>query len=205
MSLVISFIGVSGAVMAGDMREIRFRGEEDKIAILEDELYSGRIAMEETLELRAEGLGIEISISDTKNKIFQSDGVLIGEVTSTDGVVRSRRRLYATIDSYAIVDFLDGAATIRRQGSGSSFIVLGSEIGKAIAQNSINRYWKGGEIREAIEIIMRVMTDVAEKTATVSRRYVMVQSGTKGDIRSKMRRDGVRLDDFNAESSSGHA
>lgn len=191
MTLVIAFVGSRGAVMAGDMREIIFAGEGDSVEILEAELYQGRITTERALGERAEELGVEISIRDTKNKVSHSGDVLIGEVTSTEGGVRSRRRLYATTGAYAIVDFADGAATVRQQGAGSSFIVLGSEIAKAIAHRAIERHWKGGGIREAIETIMRIMNEVAEKTATVSRQYVMVQTAAMGDIAGVMRRDGV--------------
>ncbi|MDD3933957.1 MAG: DUF2121 domain-containing protein [Methanoculleus sp.] len=39
MTLVIAYIGKQGAVMAGDMREIAFQGDDSCIDELEHELY----------------------------------------------------------------------------------------------------------------------------------------------------------------------
>ena len=43
MSLVVCFSGKKGAIIAGDMREILFGGDDDAIGSLEKELYSGII------------------------------------------------------------------------------------------------------------------------------------------------------------------
>jgi len=58
MSLVIAFIGIQGAVMAGDMREIITCGDRISTETLEHELYSGLIVTDDALKKRAGELGI---------------------------------------------------------------------------------------------------------------------------------------------------
>ncbi len=194
MSLVIAFVGSRGAVMAGDMREILFSGNEEQVRRLEEELYRGSIVTEGELHARAAELGVELLLRDTKNKIRHHEGVLIGEVASGEKGIVNRRRLYVTTGAYCIVDLTEKGAEMRQQGSASSFVVLGSEIAKKVAGEGISRYWKGGGVKEAMEAVMRIMKEAAERTATVSRRYVMIQTGTRGEIREAMRRDGIPPD-----------
>ncbi|MFY1645078.1 DUF2121 domain-containing protein, partial [Methanoculleus bourgensis] len=100
MTLVIAFIGKQGAVMAGDMREIAFFGDDSCIEELERELYNGLIASDDELKERASEIGVTIRVRDDKAKVSQRDGVLIGEVTETDGSAVAKKRLYATRGSY---------------------------------------------------------------------------------------------------------
>ena len=87
MSLVIAFIGAQGAVMAGDMREIITRGDRVSTETLEQELYSGQIVTDDDLKKRAEALGISLIIRDDKRKVTLRDGILVGEVSETEGGV----------------------------------------------------------------------------------------------------------------------
>lgn len=85
MTLVIAFIGKQGAVMAGDMREIAFGGDDSRIEDLERELYGGSIVSDTDLAERADEMGVIIRVRDDKAKVSQQDGVLVGEVTETEG------------------------------------------------------------------------------------------------------------------------
>lgn len=192
MTLVIAFVGNNGAVMAGDLREIVFSGGDEQVRSLEKELYSGVIVADSELVARARELGVEISIRDTKNKILHREGVLIGDVTSREGGLINRRRLYATTGAFAIVDFTVEGVSIRQMGTATRFVVLGSEIAKRVAAEGIAKYWKGGGVKEALETIMRIMSDAAERTATVSRPYVVIQTSIEGDIGKAMGADGVQ-------------
>lgn len=85
MTLVIAFIGKNGAVMAGDMREITFEGEKADREKLEKELYSGSLVTDEELAKKAEELGVKIEVTDCKEKVSERNGLLVGEVSSTEG------------------------------------------------------------------------------------------------------------------------
>ncbi|MDD5685877.1 MAG: DUF2121 domain-containing protein, partial [Methanoregulaceae archaeon] len=69
MSLVICFSGKKGAIIAGDMREILFGGDDDAIAALEKDLYSGAVTTEGDLQERARSLGVTIVIRDGREKV----------------------------------------------------------------------------------------------------------------------------------------
>ncbi|HZD42992.1 MAG TPA: DUF2121 domain-containing protein [Methanomicrobiales archaeon] len=182
MSLVIAFIGSSGAAMAGDMREISFLGNDSRIENLESELYTGYIRTDEELKRRATALGVEIRVRDDKTKVREMGGVLIGEVTAVDfGIVR-RRRLYASVDAYAITEGEDEKFTLTAKGRGSNFVVLGNAISKDIAHRCIREQWKAGTLEDAIRVLMLSMDAASRVTASVSKNYVLVQTTRKADL-----------------------
>ncbi|RXE56069.1 hypothetical protein ABH15_07740 [Methanoculleus taiwanensis] len=192
MSLVIAFIGARGAVMAGDMREILFSGDDSCRDRLEAELYDGRIVTDEALARRAQEIGIGVYVRDTKNKVAERSGILVGEVGETEkGVVRSRR-LYASAGRYAIADFEDGCMTVVSQGTGSTFIVLGNAIAKQVTNRCIRDTWKGGTPRDAVRTIVLAMETAARTTASVSERYVLVQTPASRDLRPLLDEDARR-------------
>ena len=189
MTLVIAFIGESGAVMAGDMREITYLGDPASLETLERELYTGLIATEEALLERAGELGVGLGIRDDKVKVTEKEGVLIGEVTSLEGGVLRKRRVYASGGAYAIVDTGDGAPVPRGSGGAGNFVVLGNEKTKAIAHRCIRESWKNGTLRDAVEIIARSMEWAYAETPTVSRRFILVQTREKADLGNVMEED----------------
>jgi len=182
MTLVIAFIGKSGAVMAGDMREITYLGDPSSMETLERELYTGLIATDEALLSRAGELGVRLGIRDDKVKVTERKGVLVGEVTSLEGGVLRKRRVYASGGSYAIVDTGDGAPVPRGRGGAGNFVVLGNEKTKAIAHRCIRKRWKNGSLRDAVEIITRSMERASAETPTVSRRFILIQTREKADL-----------------------
>ncbi len=85
MSLVIAFIGIHGAVIAGDMREIITRGDGVSTETLDQELYNGLIVTDNDLIKRAEELNVSLTIRDDKRKVTHRENILVGEVSETQG------------------------------------------------------------------------------------------------------------------------
>lgn len=194
MSLVIAFIGKSGAVMAGDLREITFQGEKADRECLEKELYSGAIVTDESLETRAEELGVKITIRDNKNKVMERAGILVGEVSSfEDGVLR-KRRLYASAGNYAIAEIRDSELTVSSKGKGSNFIVFGNDFTKQIAHKCFKTTWtKKSKLQDAVKIIIQAMETAAETTASVSKQYSLIQTTAKKDPDGEIKQDKKQL------------
>jgi hypothetical protein len=186
MTLVMAFIGKAGAVMAGDMREITFLGERGSIERLEEELYEGNIATDDDLEKRAKELGVDLRIRDDKVKVTEDRGVLTGEVTSFEGGVLRRRRMYASAGSYAILDIEGPTATLRGRGGAGNFVVFGNERTKEIANRCIREGWRGGSIRDALGIILRSMELASRTSASVSRKFMILQTREKVDTAKVM-------------------
>lgn len=193
MSLVIAYIGRNGAVMAGDLRQILFRGESSAEKILEEELYGGLITSDEELTRKAKELGIGLMIRDDKNKVSEQDGVLIGEVSSSEGGKVQKRRLYASAGSYAIADLENATMTVRQHGQGSSFVVLGNTITKKIAHECIRDQWKNGTLSDAIRIILLTMETASRTTASVSKQVTLFQTMSKVNVAEVIKRDRERL------------
>jgi hypothetical protein len=186
MTLVIAFIGESGAVMAGDMREITYLGNPASMETLERELYTGLIVTDEALISRARELGVRLGIRDDKVKVIKRGGVLVGEVTSLEHGMLRRRRVYASGGSYAIVDTGDGVPVRRGRGGAGNFVVLGNEKTKAIAHRCIRKMWRDGSLRDAVEVITRAMEEASSETPSVSRKFVLVETGEKADLAGLM-------------------
>ncbi len=193
MTLVIAFIGESGAVMAGDMREITFLGDRASIETLEKELYSGSIATDEALLRRAGELGVRLDIRDDKVKVTEREGVLVGAVASLEGGVLRKRRVYASGGAYAIVDTGDGSPVPRGKGGPGNFVVLGNEKTKAIAHRVITERWKHGSLRDAAEIITRSMEQAYAETPSVSRQFILIQTRGRADPGRVMEQDGAKV------------
>ncbi len=189
MTLVIAFIGKQGAVMAGDMREIAFQGNDSCIEELERELYNGLIASDDELKERASEIGVTIRVRDDKAKVLQRDGVLIGEVTETDGSAVAKKRLYATRGSYAIAEIIDSRLRVTQRGSASNFVVLGNNITKQIANQCIQGVWEGGTVPDAVRLIMLTMQIAASVTASVSRTFILVHTDLAANLGSTIEQD----------------
>ncbi|MCM2465740.1 DUF2121 domain-containing protein [Methanoculleus oceani] len=192
MTLVIAFIGKQGAVMAGDMREIAFGGDDSCIEELERELYSGSIASDNDLKERADEIGVTIRVRDDKAKVSQQGGVLIGEVTETEGPAIARKRLYATVGSYAIAEVVDSRLRVTRRGGASNFVVLGNDITKQTANQCIRGMWEGGTVQDALRLIMLTMQITASVTASVSRTFVLVHTDLAANLTDAVNRDSQK-------------
>ena len=192
MTLVIAFIGNQGAVMAGDMREIAFGGDDSRIEDLERELYSGSITSDTDLAERADEMGVTIRVRDDKAKVSQQDGVLVGEVTETEGAAVAKRRLYATTGSYAIAEVLDSRLRVMQRGRASNFVVLGNDTAQRIADQCIREAWDGGTLEDAIRLIMLTMQIAASATASVSRTFILVHTDRAANLADAIDRDSHR-------------
>jgi len=182
VTLVMAFVGASGAVMAGDMREIGFLGDKAAVGRLEEELYSGALATDGDLLQRAAELGVRLAIRDDKAKVSEGEGVLVGEVTSLEGGVLSRRRLYASAGSYAIVDIVGPAVTVRGRGGASNFLVLGTELAKAVANRMIRERWRDGTLEDAAGILVRSIEAASAASPSVGRNFLVVQTRKRVDL-----------------------
>lgn len=190
MTLVIAFIGKNGAVMAGDMREITFEGEKTDREKLEKELYSGTIVTDEELAKKAEEFGVKIIVTDCKEKVSERNSVLVGEVSSVEGGVIKKRRLYASAGNYAIAELKDSELTLTSQGKGSNFIAFGNEFTKQVANKCFQDKWtKKSNLQDAVKILMLCMETAAKKTASVSKQFVIVQTASNADVLKVVEKD----------------
>ncbi len=190
MTLVIAFIGWEGAVMAGDMREITFQGEDSRIKELERELYSGSIISDDDLRERAGEIGVTIRVRDDKAKVSQRDGLLIGEVAETDGPVVRRKRLYATKGGYAIAEIIDSQLRVIQRGSASNFVILGNSVAKQVANQCIQGVWEeGGSIPDAMRVVMLTMQAASSMTASVSRTFILVHTDLAASLSNAIEQD----------------
>jgi hypothetical protein len=189
MSLVIAFIGRQGAVMAGDMREIITRGDRMPTETLEHELYSGLIVTDDELRKRAGELGISLTIRDDKRKVTRRDGILVGEVSETEGGVTRKRRLYATAGEYALAGITDADLRLTGKGKAGNFVVLGNQITQQIAHTCIQEHWKNGGVHDAIRILMLSMERASKATASVSGLYTLIHTPAKVSLSEIIGRD----------------
>jgi hypothetical protein len=189
MSLVIAFIGTQGAVMAGDMRELITSGEEASTVILERELYNGQIITDGQLRERAGALGISITIRDDKRKVVHRDGVLVGEVSETQGGITRKKRLYVTTGRYVLAGVTGSDIRVLGKGTASNFVVLGNQVTKQAAQDCIREHWKNGRIQDAVRIIIMAMQRSSERSASVSGQYSLIQTPDTVSIDDVIERD----------------
>ncbi|MDQ1275448.1 MAG: hypothetical protein QG610_1022 [Euryarchaeota archaeon] len=190
MTLVIAFIGKNGAVMAGDMREITFEGEKADREKLEKELYSGSLVTDEELAKKAEDLGIKIEVTDCKEKVSERNGVLVGEVSSTEGGIVKKRRLYASAGNYAIAELINTEMTLTSQGQGSNFIAFGNEFTKQVANRCFKDHWtKKSNLQDAVKIFILCMETAAKKTASLSKQFMIVQTSSNTDVLKVVEKD----------------
>jgi hypothetical protein len=189
MTLVITFVGTQGAVMAGDMREIAFSGDDSRIEDLERELYAGSIVTDEDLQKRADDLGVAIRVRDDKSKVVEQDGALIGEVSETEGDTVRKRRLYATKGAYALADIIDSRLQVTQRGRASNFVVLGNDIAKQIAHRCIREAWDGGTLQDAMRLIMLIMQMAGGMTASVSRTFMLVHTDRAANLTELIGKD----------------
>jgi hypothetical protein len=182
LSLVVAFSGRDGAVIAGDLREILMQGSDGEISGFEQELYSGQIKNDTTLRKRAGERGIGLHIRDNKCKVSEQGGILVGEVSESDGAVVRTRRLFVSCGCYAIVDITKDGPVLQTKGKGSTFVVLGNEVTKRIAHELIQAEWKNGTFADAVRLVLLIMNTAASCTASVSRECTILQTRAKADL-----------------------
>jgi len=181
MSLVIAFSGREGAVIAGDLREILMQGPDAEICGFEQELYSGEITTDSDLRKRAGERGILLRVRDDKCKVSDHEGILVGEVTESEGALVRIRRLYVACGAYAIVDIEGDTCILKQKGEGSTFVVLGNEVTKRIAYGLIQSEWKNGTFPDSVRLIIRIMNIAASCTPSVSSAFTILQTRKRAD------------------------
>jgi hypothetical protein len=196
MSLVIAYTGSRGAIIAGDLREIRFGGEDSAIAALEGELYCGEILNDDQLRQRAGELGVTILVRDDKEKVRERDGILTGEVTESECGMLRIRRLYVSAGHYAIADIEGSRFEMKGRGDTSTFVVLGNELTKQIAYAAIQKYWKNGAAEDAVRVIVRAMEEASARTASVSRKYLLLQTRNTMNLDAAIEEDRMACKTF---------
>ncbi|AKB50643.1 hypothetical protein MSBRW_1390 [Methanosarcina barkeri str. Wiesmoor] len=190
MTLVIAFIGKNGAVMTGDLREITFEGEKPNREKLEKELYNGTIVTDDELAKKARAFGVGITVTDCKSKISEREGILIGEVSSIEGGVTKKRRLYASAGNYAIAELKDSKITLISHAKGSNLIILGNDFTKQVANKCFKDNWtKKSTFQDAIKILMLCMETAARKTASVSKQFFLIQTTSNVDVLKIVEKD----------------
>ncbi|ENN96645.1 hypothetical protein J422_01086 [Methanocaldococcus villosus KIN24-T80] len=172
MSLVICYYGNNGAVMAGDRRQMFFKGPEEKRKILEEKLYSGEIQNEEDLYKLADDLGVKVIIEDNREKVRKIGNTLVGEVRSI-GLEAKRRRVYATKGKCMILEILGDVITDRMLKNGAGLIVFGNRYLKNKAEKILKNVAKDFPKMD-IDEVGKVIKDVFERFKehpTISREY----------------------------------
>lgn len=190
MTLVIVFIGKNGAVMTGDLREITFEGDKPDREKLEKELYSGAIVTDDELAKKAREFGVGITVTDCKSKVSERNGILVGEVSSVEGGVVKKRRLYASAGNYAIAELRDNEITLTSHAKGSNLVVLGNEFTKQVANKCFKDNWtKKSTFQDAVKILMLCMETAAKKTASVSKQFYLIQTTANVDVLKAVEED----------------
>ena len=171
MSLIMTYIGSKGCVMAGDKRSIGFLGDKSQRELLEEDLYSGKIKTDIKLLQRAGELGIHLKIVDDGEKVRNLGKVLVGEVKVRATHETNRKRIYATTNGYHQVE-LTGSEIKNVKSGQSSIVIFGNKITKEIAGKQLKKHWKSKiSLKEVGKIFENVMEDVAQVTPSVSPQY----------------------------------
>ncbi len=174
MSLIISYIGSNGCVMAGDKRRIGFFGDKDNREKLEEYLYSGAIHTDEELTKVAGEMNITLKISDDAEKVRSIDDVVVGEVRFKTPFETKRKRIYGTTNGYIITELV-GSEIKKAENGDSSIIVFGNKVTKQMANEILKEHWKSKASLENVSFVFRkVMDEVSAKTPSVSKEYDII-------------------------------
>ena len=194
MSLIIAYVGKKGCVMASDKRKIGYFGDKENLAVLEKELYEGKIDNDDDFLKRAAELGISIKITDDANKIKIIGNTIRGEVSTKGTFETRRRRIYGTTNGYQIVELL-GSNTESRKAGESGVIISGNEYAKRMAETLIKREWKSSQsLRYMGEIFEGILNEVSSKTPTVGEKVDVLMQQPKYDKAEAQRHLNMTID-----------
>ena len=194
MSLIIAYVGKKGCVMASDKRKIGYFGDKENLAVLEKELYEGKIDNDDDFLKRATELGISIKITDDANKIKIIGNTIRGEVSTKGTFETRRRRIYGTTNGYQIVELL-GSNTESRKAGESGVIIFGNEYAKRMAETLIKREWKSSQsLRYMGEIFEGILNEVSSKTPTVGEKVDVLMQQPKYDKAEAQRHLNMTID-----------
>ncbi len=194
MSLIIAYVGKKGCVMASDKRKIGYFGDKENLAVLEKELYEGKIDNDDDFLKRAAELGISIKITDDANKIKIIGNTIRGEVSTKGTFETRRRRIYGTTNGYQIVELL-GSNTESRKAGESGVIIFGNEYAKRMAETLIKREWKSSQsLRYMGEIFEGILNEVSSKTPTVGEKVDVLMQQPKFDKLEAQKHLNITID-----------
>jgi len=157
------------------MRSISFFGAAPK---LEEELYGGKIRTDADLARRAKELGVQMAVSDGREKVWRTGDVLVGEVTEISAENQRRRRVYATPGGYLLADVTGNEAVVTKKGA-STLIILGNRFTQKLAHDMLGC----GKVPDASSV-KAVFQEASSKTASVSREHSVLSvegAGAKSD------------------------
>jgi hypothetical protein len=184
MSLIITYIGNKGCIIAGDKRRIGFFGPEDARKKIEEELYSGKIKTRAELVEKSAEQGVNLKISDDADKISEIGEVIVGEVRSRTTHETKRKRIYAISGAYSMVEILGSEIQTMKSG-GSSIVVFGNKFTQELAEKTIKKHWKPKiKLMDVEKILESVMEEVSQKTPSVSKEYDMIMKYSNHDQKS---------------------
>lgn len=153
--------------MASDKRKIAYFGNKENLAILEDELYSGKLSTEEELNNRAQELDIQIKLSNEGSKISSIEDVVRGEVSSKGAFETKRKRIYGTTNGFQIVEIIGSEMTSKNSGE-KAIIIFGNKYAKIEAERLISEKWKASlSLKYMGDIFADIIRDVSITTPTV--------------------------------------
>ncbi|WP_414468573.1 DUF2121 domain-containing protein [Methanobacterium sp. ACI-7] len=171
MSLIMSYVGRNGCVMAGDKRRIGFLGDKENREKLEKLLYAGAIITDKELIIISKDLGITLNISDEAEKVREIGDVLVGEVRFKTPFETKRKRIYGTTNGYVITELI-GSNIEKYEDGDSSIVVFGNKITKAKANELIQKNWKSkASLQNVSQVFKIVMEEISKITPSVSKEY----------------------------------
>jgi Uncharacterized protein conserved in archaea len=141
------------------------------------------------MQARARMLGVHLRIRDTKRKVREREGILIGEVTDFERGITRIRRLYVTAGRFALAEIESHRLVQVQRGEASRFIVLGNPFTQHLTNQCIQQHWNEGGAAEAAHLIENIMKTVAQKSASVSREYLLIRTKAHLDIEPVIERD----------------
>ena len=147
MSVIIGYYGKNGAVIAGDSRNLLFKGIKSNREKLEELLYSGKIRTDEELMKKASEFDVNVYINDSEEKVRILGNLLCGEIKSI-GKDSKRRRMYLSKEKCAVLDIENDQITNKSVKTGSGIVVFGNKYIKDILKMSVK------EIKNLFEKIL---------------------------------------------------
>jgi hypothetical protein len=163
MSLIIALSKSKKAVIGGDKRSITFLGSN---ALLEQELYSGKLETERDLLNRARELGASLQVADGREKVWRKGDILVGDVTEITPSADRRRRIYLVPGAYVMADIAGQEAKVIGQGK-VACMIIGNRISQLLAGQEIKD--RQGRVDE--QAVDDILAKVSGRTPSVSQKH----------------------------------
>ncbi|MBP2144296.1 hypothetical protein J2127_001466 [Methanococcus voltae] len=162
MSVIIGYYGTNGSAIAGDKRNILFRGSEGNREKLESLLYEGKLKNDEELKEKALEYGVNVHITDAQDKVKKLDGCLMGEVKTISNQSK-RKRMYLSKNSCALVKIIDDKITEKELKKGSGIIIFGNKHLKSLVQVELQKnvnIIKSGDILKIEKLFKNILSNI---------------------------------------------